>query len=120
MPPWSSSVNDIRLLIRNSLKEGKKVHFNGFGHLAIYYLLSTGFEKQCCIKRKGDEATGKEDYFHEEETGDLYAHGKKICNSGIQVLKNIKTFQTKSHQALEKGVIIPTKFHILAFSSKNG
>lgn len=103
------------------MKENKKVHLNGYGHIAFYYYLSTGFDKNYCIRKKGENVTGKEDYFHEEETGDLYAHGKKVCNSGIKIVRNNnRFFQSKSTQALDKGAVLPTKFHYLAFNSKNG
>jgi hypothetical protein len=83
------------------VKENKKVHYNGFGHIALYYYLATGFDKDYCIGRKGGEVTGKEDYFYEEETGDFYVYGKRVCNSGVQVYKNNnRYFQNKSHQAL--------------------
>jgi len=52
-------VNSVLLLIRNSLAEHKKVFFNGFGHLALYYYLSTGFDKEYCIRKKGETVTGK-------------------------------------------------------------
>jgi hypothetical protein len=64
MPPWSSSLSNVSLLIRNSLKENKKIHFNGYGHIAAYYFLCTGFDKDYCIRKKGENTTGKEDYFH--------------------------------------------------------
>lgn len=97
------------------------MHFNAFGHISLYYYLSTGFDKEYCIRKKGENVTGKEDYFHEEETGDLYSHGKRICNSGIQIFRNSnRFFQTKSIQALEKGAVLATKFNYLAFNSKNG
>lgn len=64
MPPWSPSLSNISLLIRNSLRENKKIHFNGYGHIAIYYFLCTGFDKDYCIRKKGENVTGKEDYLH--------------------------------------------------------
>lgn len=63
-PPWSLSFISVSLLIRNALREGKKVHFNGFGHIAAYYQISTGFAKDYIIRKKGESVTGKEDYFH--------------------------------------------------------
>jgi len=46
---------------------------------------------------------------------------KKVCHSGIKCSKTTnRPFSTKSSQALEKGVILPTKFHYIAFDSKNG
>ena len=121
IPPWSPSIRNVFLLIRNCIQKNKKIHFNGFGHITAYYYISTGFERPILIKKLGQEKTGKEDYFHEEETGDLYAFGKKVCNSGVKVEKNGQCFYSKSSQALKKGtVILPTKFHKIAFDSKNG
>lgn len=44
-----------------------------------------------------------------------------VCNSGIHVVRSSqRAFQNKSVQALDKGTVLPTKFHFLAFNSKNG
>ena len=64
--------------------------------------------------------TGKEDYLYDEETADLFSLGKKVCNSGIVVNRVKRPFSSKSTQALKKGVVLPTKFHYLAFDAKNG
>jgi hypothetical protein len=53
------------------LKENKKIHFNGFGHIAAYFCLSTGFDKPYFIRKKGENINGRVDYFHDEETGNL-------------------------------------------------
>lgn len=44
-----------------------------------------------------------------------------MCNSGIQIIGgSTRFFQSKSIEALDKGVVLSTKFHHLAFNAKNG
>lgn len=91
--------------------------------MAGYYYLTTKFDKQYCIKgmKEVNNKTGKEDYFHDEESGDLYNFGKKVCNSGIKILKqSSRCYGSKSAQALKKGLILPSKSHLMGFGTRNG
>jgi hypothetical protein len=53
MPPWLPSLGDACLLVRNCIREKKKVYFNGWGHITAYFYLTTKFDKGYCIRRKG-------------------------------------------------------------------
>lgn len=100
------------------------MHCNGFAHFSTYYYLSTHFEKPfyICSKEKiTPENERKVDYEHDSETGDLAFRGKKVSNSGVKILSdNIRPFSAKSRQAVNNGIILPTKYHYVVFNSKNG
>lgn len=51
----------------------------------------------------------------------MFSFGKKVCNSGVKILKNLgRSYGVKSAQALKKGTILPTKSHYMGFGVKNG
>ena len=44
-----------------------------------------------------------------------------MCSSGLKVIKvNKRPFSAKSRQAVNNGIVLPTKFHYVVFNSKNG
>ena len=119
--PWSDLMVDVMLIIRKSIESGKKIYCNDFAHFASYYYLSTKFDKYYSIgsgKSKG--STKQIDYDYIEESGDLYQKGKRICNSGVILVNTSRPFADKSHNAVDKGVILTTKYDYVAFNSKSG
>lgn len=123
--PWSTAMSEVLLLIRCCLKQGKKIHCNGIAHLSAYFYTSTMFDKTYKIVSSKhltqEQIETQYDFQYHEASGDLCFKNKKVCNSGIMILgSRSRQFSEKSSSALQKGIILPTKFHYVAFDSKNG
>ena len=111
---------DLMLIIRKSIETGKKIYCNGLGHFGAYHYLATKFDKYQRIASTPPQDDKPLDYQYDAPSGDLYFKEKKVCNSGVQVSGGNRCFADRSGHALQKGVLLPTKFDYMVFDSKNG
>ena len=112
---------DVMLIIRKSIDSGKKIYCNDFAHFAAYYYLATKFDKHYTIATaKNKPAVKAVDYDYEEESGDLFYKGKRVCNSGVKTIPANRPFADRSGNAVENGVVLATKFDYVVFNSKSG
>ncbi len=119
--PWNEKYSEILLFLKQCLDANKKVHCCGIAHFASYYLITTNFYLPLKITTKGSIQNNKgKDYEYDSHTGNMCYKQDKIINSGVKIVPQKRIFLSKSSKALEKGLILPTKFHFAAFDSKSG